>query len=132
MEQNIYILFNNYFVLWDFCFCFDIILLKILIILFNFCSKFVWSDGINLFVISNTFLLMNQILLKIIVIVINKLTKSRVLRYRIGIRDAPRGENGVGKFFPLYRVGWGWNKTKLCEVGAKTPSFEPVPPHCHP
>ena len=132
MEQNIYILFNNYFVLWDFCFCYDIILLKILIILFNFCSKFVWSDGINLFVISGTFLLMNQILLKNIVIVISKLTKSIVLRDRTGIRDAPRGGDGVGKFFPLYRVGRGWNKTKLCEVGAKTPSFEPVPPHCHP
>ena len=75
---------------------------------------------------------MNQILLKIIVIVISKLTKIRVLRDRAGIRNAPMGGDGVGKFFPLYRVGRGWNKTKLCEVRAKTLSFEPIPPHCHP
>ena len=26
----------------------------------------------------------------------------------------------------------GWLKTKPCGAGAKTPSFGPAPPHCHP
>jgi len=40
------------------------------------------------------------------------------------------GGNGARKFFPSRGAGQEWDKTKLCEAGAKTPSFEPSPPHC--
>ena len=60
---------------------------------------------------------MKQVLLKIIVIIVDKLTRNRVLRDRARLRGAPRGGDGTRKF------------SLSCEAGAKTPSFEPVPPY---
>jgi len=45
------------------------------------------------------------------------------------LREAPRGGDGARKFFPSCGAGQEWYKTKLCEVGVKTPSFGPTPPH---
>ena len=42
---------------------------------------------------------MKHVLLKTIVIVVGKLTSSRVLRGGLGLREAPRGEDGARKFF---------------------------------
>ena len=42
---------------------------------------------------------MKQVLLKTIVIVIGKLTKSRVLRGGASLRRASRGEDGARKFY---------------------------------
>ena len=36
------------------------------------------------------------------------------------------------KFSPSCGVGREWDTTKSCGTGMKTPSFGPVPPHCHP
>ena len=57
-----------------------------------------------------------------------KLTRSRVLRGRASFRGAPRGGDGARKFSPSCRAGRGWDKTKPCEMRAKTPSFWPDPP----
>ena len=43
--------------------------------------------------------------MKIIVIVVDKLTKSRVLRDRTGLRGAPRGGDRARKFFLSYGTG---------------------------
>ena len=61
-----------------------------------------------------------------------KLTKSKVLWGRAGLRGALKSGDGVRKFFLSCGVGWGWGKTKPCGAGRKTPSFGPTPPHCHP
>ena len=83
---------------------------------------------------SSIFLLMKQVLLKTIIIVVGKLIRSKVLQGGAGLRGVLRGGDGGKKNFSIMqgRVGWGWGKTKLCEVGMKTPSFGPTPPHCYP
>ena len=109
---------------------------------------------INLFVISSIFLLMNHVLLKKIVIVVGKSTRSRVLRSGTGIRGAPKDKDRVRKFFsswgagqggdgtrqnhvgrgwgknffPIMRGGRGWGKTKSCGARAEAPSFGPALP----
>ena len=55
--------------------------------------------------ISSIFLLTKQVLLKIIAIVMGKLTRSRVLWGGAGLCRVPRGGDGAGKFSPY--VGWG-------------------------
>ena len=75
---------------------------------------------------------MKQVLLKNIVIVMGKLTRSRVLWDGAGLCRALRGKNGVNKFSLSCGVRRGWDKTKPFGVGAKTISFEPALPHCHP
>ena len=75
---------------------------------------------------------MKQVLLKIIAIVVGKLTRNRVLWGGAGLCRAPRGGDGAGKFSPSCGVGQGWSKMKPCGTEVKTPSFGPAPPHCHP
>ena len=75
---------------------------------------------------------MKYVLLKKIVIVVGKLIRSRVLRSGAGFRGAPKGKDGVRKFSSSCGAGQGWSKTKSYGAGAKTPSFRPAPPHCHP
>ena len=55
---------------------------------------------------------MKQVLLKIIAIVVGKLTRSRVLRGGAGLRGAPRDGNGARKFFPSCEVGRGGNRVR--------------------
>ena len=50
---------------------------------------------------------MKQVLLKIIAIVVGKLTRSRVLWGGVGLCEAPRDGNGARKFFPSCRAGRG-------------------------
>ena len=71
---------------------------------------------------------MKQVLLKKVVIIVDKLTKSRVLRGGAGIRRALRGRDGATKFSPSCRAGRRWGKTKSCGAKAKTPSFGPASP----
>ena len=52
---------------------------------------------INVLVISSIFLLTKQILLKKIVIIVDKLTRSRVLGRGAGICRAPKGVDGTKK-----------------------------------
>ena len=87
-------------------------MLNTLIILFNFCKKLVWFDGINLFVILNIFLLTKQVLFKTIVILLDKLTRYRVLQGKAGLRGASKGGNGVKKISLSCRAERGWDKTK--------------------
>ena len=61
---------------------------------------------------------MKQVLLKTIIIVVDKLIRSRVLQG--GASWGPKGQ------------GWGKKFSPSCGAGAKTPSFEPAPPHYHP
>ena len=75
---------------------------------------------------------MKQVLLKTIVIVVGKLTRSRVLRGGVGLREAPRGGDETRKFSPSCGVSREWGKTKPYGVGAKTPSFGLAMPYCHP
>ena len=75
---------------------------------------------------------MKKVLLKKIVIVVGKLTRSGVLRGRVGIRRAPNEGDGARKFSLSCRARRGWGNKKSCGLGAKTPSFGPTPPHCHP
>ena len=91
------------------------------------------------------FLLTKQVLLKTIVVIVDKLTKSKVLRDGAGGGGALRGPKGWGwgkKIFLVMWVGqewvrqnhagWEWSKTKPYGMGLKIPSFGPTPPHCHP
>ena len=79
---------------------------------------------------------MKHVLLKTIVIVVDKLTRSRVLQGGAGLRGAPLGGDGARKFSLSCEAGWGLGKTKSCGAGAKTPSFRTPPAphasHCHP
>ena len=60
----------------------------------------------------------------------DKLTKSRVLQDGVG--PVLRGLKGWGWDKKIFSIMWGLGKTKPFGVGAKTPSFRPVSPHCHP
>ena len=60
------------------------------------------------------------------------LTRSGVLQGGMELCGASRGNDGARKFSLSCGAGSGWGKTKPCGVGAKTPSFRPAPPHCHP
>ena len=71
-------------------------------------------------------------LLKTIIIVVGKLTRSKVLQGGAGLCGVPRGRDGTRKFSQSYGIGQVWDKTKLCKAGAKTSSFGPALPHCHP
>ena len=75
---------------------------------------------------------MKQVLLKTIVIVVGKLTRSRVIWGGAGFHKASRGRDGVRKFSLSCGVGRGWSKKKPCRAGPKIPSFEPAPLNCHP
>ena len=75
---------------------------------------------------------MKQILLKIIVIIVDKLTRSRVLRDGARLCKAPRSGDEVRKFSPSCGVERGWGKIKPYGAGVKIPSFGPTPPHYHP
>ena len=55
---------------------------------------------------------MKKVLLKIIAIVMAKLTRNRVLRGRARLRWAQNGGDGARKFCLSCRVGRGWGKTK--------------------
>ena len=59
-----------------------------------------------------------------------KLTRCKVLQGGVGFQEALRGGDRARKFSPSCGAGREWGKTKLCEAGVKTPSFEPAPPHC--
>ena len=61
-----------------------------------------------------------------------KWTRSRVLQGTARLCGALRGGDGVRKFSSSCEARQGWVKTKPYEVGAKTPSFGPALPHCHP
>ena len=52
-----------------------------------------------------------------------KLIRSRILRDKVGLRGAPRGEDGTIKFF----LGREWSETKPCRMGANIPLL--APPH---
>ena len=71
---------------------------------------------------------MKQVLLKIIAIVVYKLTRSRILRGGVGLRGALRGGDGAKKFSLSCGAGQGCGKTKSCGAGAKTPSIRPARP----
>ena len=71
---------------------------------------------------------MKQILLKTIVIVVDKLTRSRVLRDGARLCEAPRSGDKVRQFSPSCGVERGWGKIKPYEAGVKTPSFGPTRP----
>ena len=77
---------------------------------------------------------MKEVLLKKIVIVVGKLTRSGVLwgGEGRGFAGASRDGDGARKFFPSCGGKQEWGKTKLCETRAKTPSFDPILPHYHP
>ena len=64
----------------------------------QFLLKLVWFDGINLFVISSIFLLMKQVLLKTIVIVVSKLTRSSILQGGAGLCRAQGAGMGQENF----------------------------------
>ena len=53
-----------------------------------------------------------------------KLIRSRILRDKVGLRGAPRGEDGTIKFF----LGREWSKTKPCRMGANIPLSAPPRP----
>ena len=74
---------------------------------------------------------MKQVLLKTIVIVVGKLTRSRILWCGAGLCKAPKGRDEARKSSPSCGARRGWGKIKPCGVGAKTPSFGPATPHCH-
>ena len=63
--------------------------------------------------ISSIFLLTKQILLKTIVIVMGKLTRSRVLRGGVGLHGALSGRDGVRKFSLTCGTRQGWGKTTM-------------------
>ena len=54
---------------------------------------------INVLIISSIFLLTKHVLLKKIVIIVDKLTRSRVLGSGAGICRAPKGVDGTKKNF---------------------------------
>ena len=71
---------------------------------------------------------MKKVLLKIIAIVVGKLTRSRVLRGGARHRRALRGGDGAGKFCLSCMAGWGWGKTKPYGRGQRPhPSDLPYP-----
>ena len=74
--------------------------------------------------------------MKTIVIVVGKLTRSRILWGGVGwggagLCKAPKGRDEARKFSPSCGARRGWGKIKPCGVGAKTPSFGPATPHFH-
>ena len=71
----------------------------------------------NIIQFSSIFLLTKQVLLKTIVIVAGKLTRSRVLQGGPGLRVALGGGDGARKFSPSCEAGQGWGKTKPCGRG---------------
>ena len=71
---------------------------------------------------------MKQVLLKKIVIVVGKLTRSKVLWGGARLRGALRSGDGTRKNSLSCRVRQEWSKTKPCGARAKTPSFVPTPP----
>ena len=44
-----------------------------------------------------------------------------------GSQGVRKGQKKISRY-----VGRGWGKTKPCKAGAKTSSFRPASPHCHP
>ena len=62
---------------------------------------------------------MKQVLLKTIVIVVGKLTRSRVLRGRAVFCGALRGRDKARKFSPSCEAGRGWGKKKSCKAGRR-------------
>ena len=82
----------------------------------------------NIIQFSSIFLLTKQVLLKTIVIVAGKLTRSRVLRGGLGLHVALRGGDGARKLSLSCEAGRGWGKTKPCERGRRPhPSDSPRP-----
>ena len=74
---------------------------------------------------------MKYVLLKKIVIVVGKSTRSRVLRGRMGLHGALRDGDGARKFFLLCGARMGWDKTKQCGLKVKTSSFDLALAYCH-
>ena len=66
---------------------------------------------------------MKYVLLRKIVIVVGKLTRSGVLwgGEGRGFAGASRDGDGARKFFPPCRAVWGSEKTKLCGGGDEKP-----------
>ena len=60
------------------------------------------------------------------VIVVGKLTRSRVLWDRAGLRETPKGEDGARKFSPSCGAGQGWGKTKPCLGGGGEGGKDPI------
>ena len=50
---------------------------------------------------------MKHVLVKTILIIMDKLTRNRVLWDIVGLRRVPRGADKAKKNFPSCRVGWG-------------------------
>ena len=73
---------------------------------------------------------MKQVLLKKVVIIVDKLTKSRVLRGGVGIHRALRGRDGATKFSPSCgaRRGGDGARQNLAVRRQKSPSFGPASP----
>ena len=107
------------FLLWDFYFCCDLVLLNTLIILFllwyclvkhfdniiQFLLKIslIWWDK---FVCNFKYIFINETsFIKKIVIVMGKLTRSRVLWGGVGLHKALRGRDGVRKLSPSWGAG---------------------------
>ena len=102
-------------ILWDFFF-FLIVLLNtdILFNLFFLKIDSIWWDK---FSCNFKYILINEIgLIKKNILIVGQIKKkSRVLRGGVGLRRAPRGEDGVRKFSlscgdgaRQYHSGWGW------------------------
>ena len=45
----------------------------------------------------------------------------------VGSQGVRKGQKKISRY-----VGRGWGKTEPCKAGAKTSSFRPASPHCHP
>ena len=60
-----------------------------------------------------------KVLIKKIVIVVSKLTRSRVLRGGVGLRGALRDRDEIIKFSLSCGASWGWGKIKPCSTGQR-------------
>ena len=90
-------------ILWVFFFFYMIVLLNTWIY-YSIFSKIdlIWWDN---FSYNFKYIFINEIgFIKKIVLVVGKLTKSRVLRGEMGFRGTPRGRDGVRKFSPSCKV----------------------------
>ena len=110
-------LLNQWFCIMRFLFLLWYCLVKHFNNIIQFLLKISLIYEINLFVISSIFLLMEDVLLKTIVIVVGKLTRSRVLQGGVGwgfVR--PQGAGMRQKNFPRH-AGWVENGVKQNHMG---------------
>ena len=114
-------------ILWDFFFFLMIVLLNTWIY-YSIFSKIdlIWWDN---FSYNFKYIFINEIgFIKKIVLVVGKLTKSRVLRGEMGFCGTPRGGDGVRKFSPSCKVAGDGTRQNYARRGRRpNPSALPRP-----